>query len=671
MELTLDQALQKGIEAHKAGKAQEADRYYTAILKANPKHPDANHNMGVLAVGIGKVQEALPFFKTALEANDSIAQYWLSYIDALIKIDRIGDAKAALDQAKSKDANGDGFDQLEQRIKLAPSENSSAQDPSQEELKSLINLYTQRQYQETLTQAYKLLKKFPRSFTLYNIIGVTNHSSGKAQDAVQAYKKAISIKPDFAEAHNNLGLVLKDQGKLDEALEVYNKAIAIKPYFAEAHNNLGLVLMDQGKLHEALEVYYKTISIRPDYANPYYNLGNALKNEGQLDEAIEAYKKAVSIKPNYAEAYNNLGNALQDQGRFREAMEAYNKALSLKPDYAGAHRQLSSIKKYVKNDPQIKHVNNLLNDGELSDRARCNLNFTMFKMYEDIGKFDIAFSHLYKANQLRKKLLNYSILQDTKLFSNLKRSKALLSKNKIGVKNLSTNLVPIFVLGMPRSGTTLVEQVISSHSSVTGGGELRYAMQYGLKLATGSETVDKGSLSVFRDSYLFELSKLSNGKRLITDKLPHNFQIIPLICASLPEAKIIHVERNAAATCWSNYKQYFSTKDLGYSYDLNDVVAYYKLYRDLMKLWQSQYGNRIYNLNYESLTTDQENQTRKLIKYVDLNWEDACLLPHKNKRSVRTASQQQVRQKVYQGSSEAWRKYEPFLKGAFDSLPSA
>jgi hypothetical protein len=130
------------------------------------------------------------------------------------------------------------------------------------------------------------------------------------------------------------------------------------------------------------------------------------------------------------------------------------------------------------------------------------------------------------------------------------------------------------------------------------------------------------------------------------------------------------VQRNAAATCWSNYKQYFVSSGIGYSYNLNDIVAYYELYTDLMKLWQSQYGDQIYNVNYEKLTTDQENETRKLIEHLELNWEEACLSPHKNKRSVRTASQQQVRKKVYKGSSEAWRNYEPFLKGAFDKLPS-
>ena len=223
---------------------------------------------------------------------------------------------------------------------------------------------------------------------------------------------------------------------------------------------------------------------------------------------------------------------------------------------------------------------------------------------------------------------------------------------------------------MPRSGTTLIEQIISSHSKVTGAGELNYVSQFGANLALNPKDLTQAAVSEFKDKYLSELSKVSNGNQLVTDKMPHNFLFVPLICAAFPKAKIIHVQRNAAAICWSNYKQYFSKKGLGYSYNLSDVVAYYHLYISLMEFWQSKYDNRIYNLNYEKITTEQENETRKLIKHLGLNWESTCLSPHKNKRSIRTASQLQVRKKVYKGSSQAWQKYKPYLKGVFDNLPS-
>lgn len=205
---------------------------------------------------------------------------------------------------------------------------------------------------------------------------------------------------------------------------------------------------------------------------------------------------------------------------------------------------------------------------------------------------------------------------------------------------------------------------------VTGGGELSHVSQLGEPLAINSGMINTAAISNFRDSYLSELSKVSNKKLFITDKMPHNFRFIPLICAAIPEAKIIHVRRDPKATCWSNFKQYFVSDSIGYCYELKDLVTFYSLYQDLMEFWQSEYSGRIYNLNYESLTTSQESETRKLIEHLDLSWEETCLSPQNNDRIVRTASQQQVRQKVYQGSSEAWRKYESFLHGAFDSLPS-
>ena len=305
---------------------------------------------------------------------------------------------------------------------------------------------------------------------------------------------------------------------------------------------------------------------------------------------------------------------------------------------------------------------------DLNDDSRCHLNFALSKMYEDIGEFDQAYVHLSEGNALRKKLLNYSIDQDENLFIKLKDVMPILFQNSLKLEDKSDKPKPIFILGMPRSGTTLVEQIITSHSNVAGGGELRYVSHYGFHLAVDPESVENDRIHEFRNKYLSELAKLSKDNHFVTDKMPQNFRFIPLICAAFPNAKIIHVQRNTAATCWSNYKQYFSTQDLGYCYDLQDIKAYYKLYKNLMKLWQSKYSDRIYNLDYEKLTTDQEKETKDLIAHLDLTWEETCLSPHKNERSVKTASQQQIRKEIYKGSSEAWRKYEAYLNGAFNSF---
>ena len=772
MKFTLDQALHKGIEAHKSGQLEEADKYYSAIIAARPDHPDANHNLGVLAVGIGKVEEALRFFQVAIHSKPQIIQFWLSYIDALIKLDRTGEAKNVFNEAKKNGLNSESLDEIGRRLELTSTKIVENQDPPQSQVQALVNLYNQGQSADMIKQAKALTLEYPNADDLWNLIGVgalkignfkesinafkkaikirpnnavpynnmglTFKKLGKLEEALSAYKKATSLMPNYAEAYNNMGNTLKSLGKLEEALsaykkatslmpnyaqaynnagtvlermgdlnqsqESYQKAISINPNLERAYNNLGVVLWHQGELEKAVETYKKVLKINPHYLEVYNNLGlalsdlgkvdqaleaydkvlevdpnnaevlnnrgNALSNNGKLEQAINTYEKAVSLNPNYFEALNNMGIALQDQGKLDEAIEVYNKAISIKPDYAEAHRNLSKINKYSLDDPQFAQVQDLLNDKKLSDDAKCSLSFAIAKMFEDIGQFDRAFEHLSRGNELRKKLLNYSIEQDKNLFENLKKIQPSLSGFSLGQKKYENQLIPVFILGMPRSGTTLVEQIISSHSKVSAGGELIYIARYGANIATGKEASNDQNICNFRQKYLSELSKVSNGKCFITDKMPQNFRFIPLICASFPEAKIIHVHRDAAATCWSNYKQYFATKDLGYSYNLDELVSYYELYCNLMKFWQSLYAEKIYNLDYEKLTTEQDTEIKKLIEYLNLDFEEDCLSPQKNERTVRTASQQQVRERIYKGSSQAWRKYEPYVMNKFDNLPS-
>ena len=243
MELTLEQALQKGVEAQKAGKAQEAYQYYAAILKARPKHPDANHNMGLLAVGAGKVEEALPFFKTALEVEPATNQFWLSYIDTLIKLDRMADAKAMLEQAKNKGMKGDGFDTLEKKLGLKHKDDSA-----ESKLQNLMALYNQKKLVQVFEEAQILTKQDANNLTLWNLMGASASQIGKFEEAVFAFQKAISINPKNSEAYNNMGNALKDQGKPDEAIDAYKKALEIKPNLFEAYNNMGNALKEQGKL---------------------------------------------------------------------------------------------------------------------------------------------------------------------------------------------------------------------------------------------------------------------------------------------------------------------------------------------------------------------------------------------------------------------------------------
>ena len=504
----------------------------------------------------------------------------------------------------------------------------------QETIDQLVQLYNHRQFSVVVEKAQEILNQYPKTFIVWNILGASASELGMLDKAIEAYNKAISFKPDYAEAYNNLGDAFKDQGDLDNAVEACNKAISLKPNYAEAYNNLG----------------------------------NALKDLGKIEKAIEAYNKAISFKPDYAEAFNNLGIAYRDQRKTVEAIDSYKKSISLKPDLSGAHRNLSALIKYQENDPQISIVNDLLNLTTLNTHTRCELLYTFGKMMEDIGDYSAAFDNYVSGGALRKKILGYDLVQDQILFSKIKNTSKILDDLKFNESSEIIKNSPIFILGMPRSGTSLVEQIISSHSRVCGAGELKFVHSFGASIAIGSKPLTTDSLENFRKAYLNSLAKVSNGHQFVTDKMPHNFRYLGLLLKSFPDVKIIHVKRDAMATCWSNFKHYFSENGLGYCYDLNDTVEYFKLYSDLMTFWENLYPNRIYQLDYDKLTIEQEKETRKLIDYLGLDWESACLSPHKNERNVRTASNQQVRKKIYKGSSKGWHKFEPFLKNVFEDL---
>jgi protein O-GlcNAc transferase len=368
--LAIDQALQQAITHHQAGNLQDAERIYRAIINAVPNHPDANHNLGVLAVQVGQAEAGLPHLKAALEANPRQGQYWLSYIDALIKADQTDNAKQVLQQGRQFGISGDAFDSLERNLQ---------QVPSQVEINVLINEFNAGQYAEAerlalaMTNTYpdvaigwkvlsatlqqmgriedalmpmqKSVQLCPNDTEAYNNLGITFKDLGRLDEAEASYRRALEIKPDFAEAYSNLGITLKDLGRLDEAEASYRRALEIKPDFAEAHSNLGVTLQDLGRLGEAEASYREAIALKPDYAEAHSNLGNTLKELGRLDEAEASYRRAIVLKPDYAVAYNNLGNTVKELGRLDEAEASYRQAIFLKPDFAEAHNNLGNTVK--------------------------------------------------------------------------------------------------------------------------------------------------------------------------------------------------------------------------------------------------------------------------------------------------------------------------------------
>ena len=370
MELTIEQALQQGVAAHREGKLSEAERLYRAILQSQPAHPDANHNLAVLAISVNKADAALPLFKTALEANPKIEQFWLSYIDALIKKKQFDNAKQVIEQAKTQGVTEGKLNVLKAQLtptaqehesklavqnkslllskkqkKLAGQKNKKKGkrhnlkviSPPEADIKRLLEHYQNGLHDDAEKLALSISEKFPRHNFSCKVLAEILKKTGRTPEALVFGKKAIEIDPQDAAAHSNLGLTLQELGRLDEAVASYNQAIALKPNHALAHGNLGITLKELGRLGEAEASYKQAIALKSDWAEAHSNLGITLQELGRLDEAEASYNQAIALKPDLAEAHSNLGNTLKELGRLDEAEASYRQAIVLKPDFFEAY----------------------------------------------------------------------------------------------------------------------------------------------------------------------------------------------------------------------------------------------------------------------------------------------------------------------------------------------
>lgn len=539
-----------------------------------------------------------------------------------------------------------------------------------------------------------------------NNLGFLALSRGRASVAVDWLNRALALRPDFAEAQNNLGSALARLNRPEAALAAFARAVALKPGLVAAQVNIGNLHLEQGRqaqavaafeaalriapthvealdalgtalrlsgrADEAIAAHRRALELAPDRPDALFSLGQALKRAGRVEEAIAAYEAALARAPDHARAANALGIALQDLGRIDAAAAAYRRALAIQPDFAECSLNLARAVPLSPDDPQVQAMVRQIRASETSEADRATLGFALATVHDQNGDTGTAFRHLSQANALKRRLLAYDPEDDRRLFAAIATAAPRIAQAGQGIApDLAARpapVTPIFILGMPRSGTTLIEQVISAHPDVTGAGELDLCARLGEDLATGRRPAHAGALAEFRRAYLDEAVNPAEGRPWITDKTPQNFLFLALIAAALPEARIVHVTRDPAATCWSNYWQDFASRRIGYAYDLDDTRAYYRDYRTWMAAFESLHPGRLIGMNYEALTEAPEAMTRSLIAALGLGWSDACLTPQENRRAVRTASNLQVRQAIYQGSSQKWRAYAPYLGGALDGL---
>ena len=462
-----------------------------------------------------------------------------------------------------------------------------------------------------------------------------------------------------------MGIILSDQKKYDKAIDYYNKCISIDPKFAHTYSNLGNVYLAKNNLKKAEECYFKSIELNDKISEPHNNLGNVFRSKNKHKEALASYKKAIEIDPNFFWAYYNLATTHIALGNYIDSEKALEKTIKINPYFCPAHRSLSRVKRYKKNDEHLSQMQNIYKNKKIDDIQKKELSFALGKAYEDVGDYISSFEYYKIANKLHRKDIIFSIEEEKREFNKIKEiyANVLFEKNN---ESLSSHPKVIFIVGMPRSGTTLVEQIISSHPDVFGCDELNLIPNLVKKAANIDKLNDK-ELSKFKNEYLNNVKEISNNAKIVTDKLPINFKWLGFIKLILPNSKIIHCVRNSKDNCFSIFKSYFPSQ-INFAFDIEEIVEFYNLYLDLMNFWNKLLPNSITSIKYENIINKHESEIKNLIKSCDLQWNDQCLKFYNNTRPIKTASDTQARKKIYKTSIDSWKNYEKNLNIFFRNL---
>jgi tetratricopeptide (TPR) repeat protein len=532
----------------------------------------------------------------------------------------------------------------------------------------------QGRHEEARTLFRRALRQNPKSPEAEYNLALALASLRRYDEAVLHYQRALALRPGFFQAHNNLGNIFKSLDRRAEAMDQYRQALEINPDFAVGHNNLGNSLQALERRDEAEMHYRRAIAVEPRYSEAYNNLGNILHIQGRTEEAITCYRQALSLDRNYVEALYNLGNVLKELGQFGDAAAALRRAIALDPTNTGAYLSLVDTQKLKPGDADFEAMERLVTDKRaLDDSKRLTLHFALAGLYDDLGRYDEAFAHMVPGNALKRREIVYD---ETAMNDYFSRVKQVFTPEFVAALAGSgdPSARPLFILGMPRSGTTLVEQILATHPKIFGAGELDEFSQLAKELSfpDGLVALTPERLRKLGADYVQRIEARGNGAVWITDKMPSNFFYVGLIHLALPNARIIHTRRNAADTCLSCYSKLFVSRGQNFSYDMGELGRYWRQYDALMSHWRQVLPKgAMLELRYADLVADIETEARRLLAWCGVDWDDACLAFHRNKRPVLTASVAQVRQPIYQSSVGRWRAYERHLTPLIRELTPA
>jgi len=600
-------ALVDAANATKAlGRAPESVAFYQRALQIDPRSGEAQNNLGNAFLETGQCAEAVVCYRHALEIKPDDAEIHCNLGNALRQLGQLHEA-------------------------ISCSQRAIALDPG-------------------LSIAH-------------NNLGLSLAALGRREEAIASYRQALVLNPGYVEALNNLGNVLPEVGGRREAVALLRKAIDLDPGRAESHRNLGNVLFEFRRSDEAAASYRRALALEPRHALAHAGLGAALRMQGRATEAEASCRAALAIDPNSVAALSLLGELRADRGQFSEAEALFHRAITIDPGYPFAFYSLAMNRKMTSDDTAWLKGTEALLATRLPLRHEISLRYALGKYFDDIKQYDEAFSNYRQANELTKRYgVNYDRAALTERVDRVINSfdAASIRQYQSG-GHISER--PVFIVGMPRSGTSLTEQILASHPAVFGAGELAF-WQTAFAAYESAELKSQACASLIpglaRD-YLDRLTALSGDAQRVVDKMPLNFMNVGLICAAFPRARIIHLRRHPIDTCLSIYFQYFSHLH-PYANDLGNLAHYYGEYVRITNHWRDALpGTTLLEIPYEALIADQEGWTRRMLDFIGLPWDPKCLDFHQTDRTVITLSKWQVRQKIHAASAGRWRNYEEYV----------
>jgi tetratricopeptide (TPR) repeat protein len=688
-------AIAQALQHHRLGQLQTAERIYREVLRVYPNNPDALHLLGLLAHQVGQQETALDLVCRAVAINPRAAIYNSNLGMIYRSFRRIDQAAACFRRA----------------VELNPNF-----------VDALEGLGLCLQEQGNLAEArgcyHGVLKLQPDSAATHNNLGTICAASGDQVGAEACYRRAIAFMPQLAEAHYNLGDALRRQGRAEEAMSCYRRAVELAPSYAQALNSLGAMLNERGNLPEAIACFHRALQALPDFPEAHHNLSLALREQGRDAEALAHSQLALAIRPEFAEAHNSRGMILQEQGNLEQAAESYRRALELNPGLVHAQNNLghvlvalgrveegiSQFRQAIEKDPEsadalyalaingrrwldqptVARMDAMLADQGRSIKDRALIGFALAHLKDRSGDYDQAFDYCRQGNALKKAFLESRGVRFDAAANIAYVDRLIATFTDFFARWKSVGCDdgrPVFVVGMPRSGTTLVEQILASHRDVWGAGELEDVGHLASRLSGlfGSSQPYPGCLTeasseVLRteaDGYLRRLDALGGKSSRVIDKMPLNFLHLGLIATLFPRARVIHCRRDPYDVSLSCLMQNFQNAGLCFTFDAGHLAAFYRQYERLMEHWRAVLPCSMFEIRYEHLVDNQEELTRKLVDFCGLSWDPGCLAFHQNPRTVTTASVLDVRTPIYTRSVGRWKNYRRHLQPLIEALATA